>query len=347
MNSRVILTSGIVLLNLVGLVGTFAGPVSAAWTRVSIKPQNVTLGAAQLQQFTAEVRGTSGTNVDWSISDSSGPNSGSISATGLYTAPATISSATTVTVIATSAANPAVVGHATIHLTVGATPTSLAIATTSLPFGQQGSTYTASLTASGGTTPYTWSISSGSLPAGVILNVSTGGLSGTPTASGTSSFTVQVMDSMTPTAQTATESLSITVTAAVTAVSIATTSLASGQVGMSYSQTLSATGGIMPYTWSLASGTLPSGLTLNASTGLISGTPTAVANATALTFNITDSTTPASQTNTARLTITITGPSVLLSWVASASSATSGYNVYRSGTNGRVILRSMFQLFWD
>jgi fibronectin type 3 domain-containing protein len=103
---------------------------------------------------------------------------------------------------------------------------------------------------------------------------------------------------------------------------------------MSYSLTLAATGGTTPYTWSLTSGTLPGGLNLNASTGLISGTPTAVANATALTFKVNDSTVPTSQTNTVSLTITITGPSVLLSWVASTSPATSGYNVYRSSTSG-------------
>jgi hypothetical protein len=71
----------------------------------------------------------------------------------------------------------------------------LAITTTTLPGGSIGSPYTAALTATGGTTPYAWSISAGSLPAGLTLNASTGVISGTPTAAGTASFTVQCVDS--------------------------------------------------------------------------------------------------------------------------------------------------------
>jgi hypothetical protein len=55
---------------------------------------------------------------------------------------------------------------------------------------------------------------------------------------------------------------------------INTTSLPNGTIGVPYSQQLAATGGVTPYTWSIASGALPNGLTLNSSTGVISGTPT-------------------------------------------------------------------------
>ncbi len=85
---------------------------------------------------------------------------------------------------------------------------------------------------------------------------------------------------------------------------ITTTSLPNGTVGTAYSTTLAATGGTTPYTWSLTSGTLPSGLSLNASTGAINGTPTATASATSLTFKVTDSETPA-QTNSATLSLTV------------------------------------------
>lgn len=71
----------------------------------------------------------------------------------------------------------------------------LAITTATLPGGSIGSPYTATLAASGGVVPYTWSILSGTLPAGLTLNGSTGVISGTPTASGSSSFTVQCTDS--------------------------------------------------------------------------------------------------------------------------------------------------------
>jgi len=72
------------------------------------------------------------------------------------------------------------------------------ITTTSLPDGTVSIAYSQTLTATGGTTPYTWIISSGSLPAGLSLNSSTGEISGTPTSTGTSNFTVKVVDSSLP-----------------------------------------------------------------------------------------------------------------------------------------------------
>jgi len=85
-----------------------------------------------------------------------------------------------------------------------------AITTASLPNGQQNVAYSATLAASGGVSPYSWSVVSGILPAGLTLGASTGAISGTPSSSGTSNFTVQVRDNN---GQTATKALSITVTA--------------------------------------------------------------------------------------------------------------------------------------
>ena len=140
----------------------------------------------------------------------------------------------------------------------------------SLLNGQTGLAYTGvSLAASGGEAPYTFSVTSGSLPSGILLSAA-GAFSGTPTIVGTSSFTVQVKDSETP-AVTASQTFSITVQSPLT---ITTTSLPAANVGISYSQQMTATGGVSPYTWSVATGSLPAGLTLS-SGGLISGTPTA------------------------------------------------------------------------
>jgi len=86
---------------------------------------------------------------------------------------------------------------------------------------------------------------------------------------------------------------------------ITTTSLSNGKVGTSYSQTLVATGGTTPYTWTLTSGTLPNGLTLNASSGQITGTPTTTVTNSPLQFTVTDSSAPA-QTATVSPSITIT-----------------------------------------
>src|SRR6266581_3078790 len=155
-----------------------------------------------------------------------------------------------------------------LHATVQ--PKTLQITTSSLPSGQVQTAYSAALAASGGTTPYSWSISPGSLPAGLALNLSTGAISGTPTQSGTFSFTAQVTDSGSKTAQ---QALSIQV-AAVGQLSITTTSLPQGTTGAAYSATLQANNGTTPYSWTISSSSLPAGLSLNASTGAISGTPT-------------------------------------------------------------------------
>ena len=202
-------------------------------------------------------------------------------------------------------------GHSTSQV-VDPAP-QLAVTTLALPDGMLGSPYSATLTSTGGTAPYTWSLTSGTLPAGLALNASTGAIAGTPTASANAApLTFTVVDSGSP-VQTKAVSLTLTIAASGPALlNITTTSLPNGQVGTPYSTTLAATGGTAPYTWSLTSGTLPAGLALNASTGAIAGTPTATANATALTFNVVDSSSPV-QTNAVNLTLTIaaSGPAIL------------------------------------
>jgi len=177
-------------------------------------------------------------------------------------------------------------------------PNPLAISISSLPAGTLGVTYSQSLTATGGVTPYSWGITSGALPAGLTLS-SSGTISGTPTSAGSFSFTVRVSDSQAQPAA-ATAQLSITINAPPLA--ITTTSLPSGKVNEAYSATLAATGGIAPYTWTLTSGSLPAGLSLS-SAGVIAGTPTASATS-AFTVQAADSqTNPA--TATAQLSIAI------------------------------------------
>ncbi len=146
------------------------------------------------------------------------------------------------------------------------------VSTTSLPNGEVGVGYSATLAATGGTPPYSsWTVSSGTLPAGLSLAASTGVISGTPSTGGTSSFSVTVKDSAGNTSPA--QPLSIIVASGLT---ITTTSLPNGTVGVGYNQTLSAAGGTPPYSsWTVNSGALPSGLSLNSSSGVISGTPAA------------------------------------------------------------------------
>jgi hypothetical protein len=164
-------------------------------------------------------------------------------------------------------------GSATASLSLTINSPALAITTSSLPAGTVGVSYAQTLGASGGTSPYSWSVSNGSLPAGLSLAAS-GAVSGTPSAAGSSNFTVKVTDS---TSASATAALSLTINSP--ALAITTSSLPTGTAGVAYSQTLGASGGSPPYSWSISSGALPGGLNLSPG-GAISGTPSAPGTAT-------------------------------------------------------------------
>ncbi|MGH2729064.1 MAG: S8 family serine peptidase [Actinomycetota bacterium] len=202
------------------------------------------------------------------------------------------------------------------------------ITTASLTDGTVAQAYSQTLQATGGTPPYTWSVT-GALPDGLNLNASTGEISGTPTTPGTSTFGVEMSDDDSP-AKSDTKSLSIKVG---TAVEITTTSLADGTAGQSYNQTLAATGGETPYTFGLATGALPAGLTLNASTGVISGTPTTPGTYD-LAAQVTDAASPA-RTDTQALTIVV-APAPLELTTTSLPDGTVGqsYNQTLAATGG-------------
>jgi len=167
-----------------------------------------------------------------------------------------------------------------------------------LPVGVLNVPYSQTLAGSGGTPPYSWTITSGALPTGLQLNASTGVISGTPTATGPNLFLVTLTDSAGLTAQ---QQLAITVAASANPVSITTGNL-SATVGTAFSQTLAATGGTPPYTWSISSGTLPAGLQLSG--GVISGTPTATGT-TNITLKVTDAD---ALTATSPISITVSLP---------------------------------------
>lgn len=158
-------------------------------------------------------------------------------------------------------------------ISAGSAPAALSITTASpLPGGNQNVAYSTTLAATGGVPGYTWAITVGTLPTGLSLGASTGIISGTPTGSGTSNFTIQVTDSVASTSSTA---FALTISAAANPPSITTSSpLPNGTQNTAYSTTLAATGGTVPYSWSVTAGTLPTGLSLVAGTGVISGTPT-------------------------------------------------------------------------
>ena len=159
------------------------------------------------------------------------------------------------------------------------------ITNTSLPDGNVAIFYDVQLLATGGQAPYTWSLTSGTLPPGLSLTPGTGVISGTPTTTGSYPITVQVTDSeLTP--ATATGSFTITINPT-PPLQVTTSSLTVGTQGVRYSDSLAATGGVPPYSWSLTSGPLPAGLTLSG-TGVISGTPNGLSGSFPITVQVTD-----------------------------------------------------------
>ncbi len=158
--------------------------------QVALTPTSVTLPSNQNYQFTATVSGTSNTAVTWSAA------AGSVNASGLYTAPA-VTSSTNVIVTATSNADASKSASATVTVNPVSTQP-LAITTTTLPQGEQGNPYSQVFAATGGTTPYSWSVSAGT-PPGITMGAN-GDFAGMPTAAGTFNFTVTVTDANSKTA---------------------------------------------------------------------------------------------------------------------------------------------------
>jgi N-acetylneuraminic acid mutarotase len=175
------------------------------------------------------------------------------------------------------------------------TTAALATATVAVP-------YSATLAATGGTPPYTWSLLSGTLPPGLTLAV-TGTISGTAATATTATFTVTIKDRN---GQTAVKTLTLVVSPASTSgLAIQTQALPGGTVGSPYTATLLVSGGTPPITWGVTSGSLPAGLTLDPTTGAISGTPTAATTA-PFTVTATDAT---GATASTVLAITVTAGS--------------------------------------
>ncbi|NMO19582.1 endonuclease [Pyxidicoccus fallax] len=157
----------------------------------------------------------------------------------------------------------------------------LFVATASLPDAYTDAAYGHSLSSEDGQPPYTWTLTAGTLPAGLRF-LGSGAIEGTASTPGTFSLTVRVTD-----AQGATDSSTLTLTVHAPP-SVSRFELPDAYVDDSYSATLTVTGGRAPYSWRIDSGTLPQGLSLTSGSGTISGTPGAPAT-TSVTVRVTDS----------------------------------------------------------
>jgi uncharacterized repeat protein (TIGR03803 family) len=224
-----------------------------------------TVGSAYSSTLTA-IGGT--LPYSWTVTSGSLPAGLSLSNGGTISGTPTSAGQSNFTVQVADSSLPVQKATKPLSISISSSGASLKITTASLPNGIVGTAYSTTLTASGGTTPYSWTLVSGALPAGLSLSVG-GTISGTPTSAGPSNFTVQVTDSSNPVQQ-ASKAFDPSI---FSKLAITGTINPNATDGVFYSSTDQASGGVPPYTWSVVAGALPPGLTLGAVTGTISGTP--------------------------------------------------------------------------
>jgi Putative Ig domain len=178
-------------------------------------------------------------------------------------------------------------GFASTKSQVPAPTNPLQIVTTALPAATLNRAYKASLGAAGGVPPYAWSVGSNQLPAGLSLNGQTGTIAGSATNAGMYSITANLTDSSSV-PQTVSAVLSLQVTSSPQPLQITISSLPNAVASQAYTAQLTCSGGTAPFHWAVSTGQLPSGISLNASSGAISGT-TAETGSFAFTAQVEDS----------------------------------------------------------
>lgn len=257
---------------------TGSGPYNGSHTyTLTVAPPTITLSPGSLLSptvgvaYSQTITASEGVPATFTYNVSSGSLPAGLSlggSTGVLSGTPTASGAFSFTITATdgngitgSQAYSGTVVAGTVVLAAGALPN----ATAEAP-------YSHAFNASGGTTPYTYSLTAGSLPAGLALS-SSGVLSGTPTAAGTFNFTIKATDNSTGSGAPFSASQAFTLTVAGPTLTVSPSSLPTGTGGVAYSHTISANGGSGGYTFSLSAGALPPGIAVS-SAGLVSGTPT-------------------------------------------------------------------------
>jgi hypothetical protein len=205
--------------------------------------------------------------------------------------------------------NPGGAVSAAQTFTIG--PKAINVATASLPDGVVGTFYSQVLLAQGGTQPYTWSTTSGTLPDGLTLDPNSGTISGTPTGAASALIGFTVTDQL---GRSAVKTMQLRIALALTVTTASP--LTPATAGTPYSVVLAASGGTPPYLWSSAGG-LPTGLNLNVATGEISGTPTAPGGY-RFTITVTDSRNQ--QTTSKSFVATVTVSSITIGGIGSVIS---------------------------
>lgn len=217
----------------------------------------------------------------------------------------------------------------TINVTITPAASPITVAPGSLNAMTAGTFFSQTLTSSGGTGPYSYTLQSGTLPPGIGL-ASNGTLSGTPTQRGSYAFTVRSTDSTSPTAQFVDKGYTGTV-------QTPTLSLASNAgsavQGIAFSATLSTNGGVAPYSYLLETGSLPAGITLSPS-GTLAGTTSAAPGNYPVTIRVTDSSTgPGSYFELESYTLTVLAGHTSVLCTAKTGTVSNGGTVTIDVTN--------------
>ncbi len=267
--------------------------------------------------------GTVGTAFSYQITATNSPTSYSATglpaglsvntSSGLISGTPTAAGSSTVTLGATNSGG---TGNATLTLTISVAPPSITSSTTAS--GTVGTAFSYQITATNSPTSY----SATGLPAGLSVNTSSGLISGTPTSAGSSTVTLGATNAG------GTGHATLTLTIAVAPPSITSAPTANGTVGVAFSYQITATNSPTSY----SATDLPAGLSVNTSSGLISGTPTAAGSST-VTLGAINS----GGSGNSTLTLTVSSAvshSATLTWAASTSQNIAGYNVYRGTTSG-------------
>ena len=271
-----------------------ANPVVVA-PAIPTQPASLTVTTGQTASFAVVASGTAPLQYQWKRSGAA-INGATSSSYAITPANVTDSGATFSVTVTNSAGN---ANSQSATLTVNPIASAPQITTTALPVGVVNGVYQGTLRLNGGAAPYAWSVTGGSLPAGLVLASTSGVISGTPTVAGTAAIIFAVVDAN---GQSTSASLGITVNpAAVPAPQVTTTTLAGGVVNSAYQTTLVASSGTAPYSWSVTGGSLPTGLALAPASGAITGTPT-TAGTSSIVFTVRDAN---GQSATANLSIVV------------------------------------------
>jgi hypothetical protein len=264
-----------------GTSGSATVTVPVGNPTITLSPTTLTagtVGAAYSQSLSAS-GGKAPYTYSTTLASGALPSGLTLSSTGVISGQPTSVGTFSFTVSGTDSSTgsgPASFISSTITLTIAAPTLALAPGGGGTLTGTSGVGYSQAFAASGGTGPYTYtlSVTSGTMPSG--LSFSGGTLSGTPTTASSVTFTVTATDTgTTGTGSPFSVSGSYTLTTSAPAITMAPATLPMATAGTAYSQTVAASGGVAPYSYAISSGALPTGLALNASTGAITGTPTA------------------------------------------------------------------------